>query len=115
MRSVSFFIVQFSQRKEVKVLYYNQYPQYGQQNIVKVNGENGARTFQLMPNSSALLLDETQPVVWLVQTDGAGYKTCTPYGIKPYEKPESDLELRVRRIEEMLNAKSNTSGNASCE
>ena len=41
--------------------------------IVKVNGENGARAYQLAPNSSALLLDESSPIVWLVQSDGAGY------------------------------------------
>ena len=29
--------------------------------IVKVNGENGARAYQLAPNSSALLLDESAP------------------------------------------------------
>lgn len=93
-------------------MYYQQFPQYGQQNIIKVNGENGARAYQMMPNSSALLLDETQPVIWLVQTDGAGYKTCTPYTIKPFEKPENELEMRVRKIEEMLYAKSNSSSNA---
>ena len=39
--------------------------------IVKVNCENGARTYQLAPNSSALLLDESSQIVWLVQSDGA--------------------------------------------
>ena len=53
--------------------------------IVKVNGENGARAYQLAPNSSALLLDESAPIVWLVQSDGAGYKTITPYSITPYQ------------------------------
>lgn len=31
--------------------------------IVKVNGENGARAYQLAPNSSALLLDELMDVI----------------------------------------------------
>ena len=53
--------------------------------IVKVNGENGARAYQLAPNSSALLLNESSPIVWLVQSDGAGYKTITPYSITPYQ------------------------------
>ena len=55
---------------------YNGYPQmrqYGtqRQEVVRVNGEGGANAYQLMPNSSALLLDETAPIVWLVTTDGA--------------------------------------------
>ena len=76
--------------------YFNPYQQFGQpqltqnqlsvhpQQIVRVNGENGARAFQMAPNSSALLLDESNPIVWLSQSDGAGYKTVTPYRIEPY-------------------------------
>lgn len=80
--------------------------------IVKVNGENGARAFQMAPNSNTLLLDETAPIVWVAQTDGAGYKTVTPYTITPY-KPEppvdiKDLDARIKRLEEVLNDKSNT-------
>lgn len=37
--------------------------------VVTVNGENGAQAYPLAPNSSALLLDESQPLVWLVKTD----------------------------------------------
>ena len=54
--------------------------------IVKVNGRNGAEMFQMAPNSSALLLDESAPMIWLAQTDGAGYKTLTAYDIKPHEE-----------------------------
>ena len=73
--------------------------------IIHVNGENGATAFQMMPNSQALLLDDTAPLVWLAQTDGAGYKTLTPYEIKPYEKKEpiKSLEERIERLEAMLN------------
>ena len=85
------------------------YPyQYGfqqsRQEIIRVNGENGARAFQLPPNSSALLLDETNPIVWLAQTDGAGYKQLTAYKIEPYTpaRPE-DLEARIKRLEELFN------------
>lgn len=81
--------------------------------IIHVNGENGARALQMMPNSQALLLDDTAPIVWLAQTDGAGYKTVTPYTITPYQaEPEisvKDLDMRLRKIEEVINnAKSNT-------
>ena len=80
--------------------------------ITTVNGENGARAFNLPPNSRTLLLDENAPIVWFVQTDGAGYKTLTPYTITPYQ-PEvpvdaKSLEARIKRLEDMLNEKSNT-------
>ena len=32
--------------------------------IIKVNGEAGARNFRMAPNSSALLADETAAIVW---------------------------------------------------
>ena len=84
------------------------------QEIVRVNGENGAKAYQLAPNSSALLLDESAPLVWLVQTDGAGYKTAVPYTIAPYQSHPSpdlnDLEERIKRLEEMLNGKKPDAG-----
>lgn len=82
---------------------------YGQpqkQDIVKVNGENGARAYQMQPNSSVLLLDETQPIIWLKMTDGAGYPTINAYKIEPYTPEvvtQNDLEKRVKRLEELFN------------
>ena len=80
--------------------------------IIHVNGENGARAFQMMPNSQALLLDDTAPLVWLASTDGAGYKTVVPYTITPY-KPKvinlEDVEARLTKVEELIrNEQSNT-------
>ncbi len=37
------------------------------------------------PNSSALLLDKTAPIVWYAQTDGTGYLTVTPFDIVPHQ------------------------------
>lgn len=93
---------------------YNPYQTYNQfqnpQQVVKVNGRNGAEMYQIPANSSVLLLDETAPIVWLKQTDGAGYPTLSPYTITPYE-PETpvdvhSLEERVKKLEEAINDKS---------
>ena len=48
-----------------------------QQQVVRVNGENGAKAYNIGANSSALLLVETGLMVWLVTSDGAGYKTVS--------------------------------------
>lgn len=87
--------------------------------ILKVNGKNGAEALQMGPNSSVLLLDETNPIVWLAQTDSAGYKTLTPYSISLYEpEPPVDVKALEQRIttletllERMVNNESNSSGN----
>lgn len=76
--------------------------------IIHVNGENGARAFRMAPNSNAILLDDTAPVVWLVQSDGAGYHTATPYTIAPMVQAQPEdtiksLENRLSRLEEIIN------------
>lgn len=92
----------------------NQYQAQPQQ-IIKVSGEPGARAYQMPANSSVLLLDEQQPVVWLKTTDGAGYPQLTPYRIEPYEpEPVPDLkciEERIKRLEDMIDGKPNTRKN----
>lgn len=56
-----------------------------EEHTVKVNGRPGAEAYQLAPNSDKLLLDSSAPIVWLVQTDGAGYKTLTPYDMYEHD------------------------------
>ena len=75
--------------------------------VVKVNGENGARAYNLGANSSALLLDESGLMVWLVTSDGAGYRTVSAYDITPHQAtpaPDySTLEQRIARLEGLIN------------
>ena len=90
-------------------------PQHSE--VIRVNGENGAKSYPLAPNSSALLLDENNPIVWLVQSDGAGYRTATPYTISAYEyeTPKNEfetLEKRIEKLEEIINEKSDIKSNA---
>ena len=77
--------------------------------VTRVNGRNGADAFRMAPNSSILLMDENDPIVWLKQTDGAGYATVTPYTVTPYQAAApvdvAGLENRVKRLEEMLSGK----------
>jgi hypothetical protein len=79
------------------------------QQVTRVSGQNGAQAYTLPPNSSALLLDETAPIVWLKTTDGAGYPTLTPYDIIPHQTPTpvdaSSLEARIKKLEDMIYAK----------
>ena len=85
------------------------------QEVVRVNGKNGADAYQMAPNSSILLLDETAPVIWLKTTDGASYPTVTGYKITPIETKittpiessnYTDLESRIAKLEEIVNGKS---------
>ena len=78
-----------------------------QQQVVRVNGENGAKAYGIGANSSALLLDESGTMVWLITSDGAGYKSVSAYDIVPHKaEPSPDygsLETRIKRLEEIIN------------
>ena len=84
--------------------------------VVRVNGRNGAEAYGLGPNSSALLLDEGGTLVWLVTTDGAGYKTVAPYDITPHkDTPMPDfgtLESRIAKLEAFMNEYSSDTATA---
>lgn len=78
--------------------------------IIRVTGRRGAEALQMAPASGVLALDETAPLVWLIQTDSAGIKTLTPYTITLYAEPVpvsvDELSARLARLEEILSAKS---------
>lgn len=95
-----------------QMMWGQQRPQLPQQQVTRVSGQNGAQAYALPPNSSALLLDDTAPIVWLKTTDGAGYPTLTPYDIVPHQIPTpvdaSSLEARIKKLEDMIYAKPDT-------
>ena len=96
---------------------YQQFPVGPQMQVTKVNGEPGARSFQIGPNSSALLLDENGTIVWLVTSDGAGYKTVAAYDIVPHQeatKPDwNALDARITKLEGMIHAANTTDSSAT--
>ena len=100
---------------------YQQNPmqQMPKQEVIKVNGENGARAFPIGPNSSAMLLDESGLIVWLITSDGAGYKSVMAYDITPHKTaPTPDyntLEQRIERLEGIINANTSDTSTARRE
>lgn len=95
--------------------YYNQYSQQPQQmqkyELVHVKGQGGANTLvnQMAPNSGVVAMDDTAPLVWLCQVDGAGCRTTQPFDISLHqEAPAVDvksLEERIARLEAVINDK----------
>ena len=87
-----------------------------QQDITSVNGKAGAQAYAMGPNSKALLLDSTAPLLWVKVTDGAGYATLDGYDLVPHveKTPEdaakdmvADLDKRLTKIETLLEVISN--------
>lgn len=82
---------------------FNLYGQQKPQQVVQVDGYNGASTFKMGPDSSALLLDQSGDKVWLVKTDGAGYKSVIqPYAISPILNNNNNNTYDFSQYEERL-------------
>ena len=85
--------------------------------VTKVNGRAGADNYQLPPNSDDILLDMNEPIIYFIQSDGAGYKTVTSYDISLHKdvNPQDQykaLEDRILKLEEEVrNGKSNYRSN----
>lgn len=97
------------------------YPQYSgyqqRRQIVRVNGRAGADMFQMPPNSQDLLLDETAPIIYFVQTDGAGYKTVAAFDLTPHQDETAvdirSLEQRISALEGAIKHEPDSSSNAT--
>lgn len=79
-----------------------------QQQVIQVDGRASIDTLQMSPNSSILIMDKSQPIVWLCVSDGLGKVTASAYDITPHQDiPPVDvnaLEQRISALETMLTA-----------
>ena len=48
-------------------------------NIIKVSGMDGAKAYQLPPNSFVVLLHDSEDVMYIKSTDGAGFPTIRTF------------------------------------
>ena len=59
--------------------YYNQpmnnqpFPQQTPQNLIRVNGIEGAKAYQMSANSTVALFDTNEDIMYVKTTDGAGF------------------------------------------
>lgn len=59
---------------------YNPYMNlYQGESLVRVNGIDGARAYQMRPNSTVALFDANDDYFFLKQTDGAGFPTIRTF------------------------------------
>ena len=78
-----------------------------QTEIQKVNGKESANAFPLMPNSSIILLDIKDPLIYVVVSDASGYKTVSTFDVIPHveQEPADQFQLlsdRIAKIEERM-------------
>jgi hypothetical protein len=97
---------------------YNQYNPYGvnygmqygnqfqnqqaQSNLIKVNGIEGAKAYQMNANSSVALFDANNDIFYVKNTDGAGFPTIKAFSFTPLDVEQSNTEYVTRKEFEEL-------------
>ena len=90
------------------------------QQVLQASGKASIDAIRMAPNSSALVMDTTAPLVWLCTSDSLGNVTSVAYDITPHkEAPPVDvagLETRIaeieKRMEELSHADQSNARNA---
>ena len=57
--------------------------------LIRVTGMDGARAYQMPPNSTVALFDGGQDVFYVKTTDGAGFPTIRAYSFQPMEQAQA--------------------------
>lgn len=81
--------------------------------LVSVTGIEGAKAYQLPPNSSMPLFDQDNDLLYLKTTDSAGYPTIKTFAFKPTDEPKhaapeqeyvprSEFDALVAEVKELM-------------
>ena len=79
--------------------------------ILEANGKTSINALKMAPNSSALIADTTEPIIWKCVSDSLGNVTATAWDISPHKSEEEikqenvnaailDMNARLKRLEE---------------
>ena len=55
------------------------FPQEQTQNLIRVNGIDGAKTYQMSANSTVALFDSNEDIMYIKTTDGAGFPSIRTF------------------------------------
>lgn len=79
--------------------------------LIRVTGMDGAKAYQMAPNSCVPLFDADKDIMYVKSTDGAGFPTIRTFSFAPIEVKQastteyvtrSELEEFERSIREMV-------------
>ena len=86
--------------------------------LIKVTGLDGAKAYQMPPNSVVALFDANNDIFYVKSTDGAGFPTIRAFRFAPVSVEQSNNDYVTRtefnQLKEMiLNGKQSISGEQS--
>lgn len=68
-------------------------------NLIRVTGMDGAKAYQMQPNSTVALFDSSEDIMYIKSTDGAGFPTIRTFGFAPIEQPANPGNDFISRAE----------------
>lgn len=74
-------------------------PQIQTQNLIRVNGIEGAKAYQMSANSIVSLFDANEDIMYIKSTDGAGFPSIRTFSfteVKEQNKPISKVDYISR-------------------
>lgn len=78
------------------------YNYYNNQQLIRVTGLEGAKAYQMTPNSAVALFDGNEDIFYIKTTDGAGFPTIRAFKFEPIETNTSSVEYVSRSEFEAL-------------
>ena len=74
-------------------------PQIQTQNLIRVNGIEGAKAYQMSANSIVSLFDANEDIMYIKSTDGAGFPSIRTFSfteVKEENKPSQQVDYISR-------------------
>lgn len=75
------------------------FPQIQTQNLIRVNGIEGAKAYQMSANSIVSLFDANEDIMYIKSTDGAGFPSIRTFSfteVKEENKPAQQVDYISR-------------------
>ena len=80
--------------------YYNSYFQPQRQELIKVNGIEGAKNYPLSPGSTIALFDAESDIMYIKSMDAGGFPSIRIFTFsEAISTPPSDVETRISSLE----------------
>ena len=92
--------------------YYNFQPFQQKQELIRVNGLEGAKNYPLSPGSTVPLFDAESDIMYIKSMDAGGFPSIRTFTFSEViSTPPSDVETRISSLEtEMANLKEALNG-----
>lgn len=74
-------------------------PQRNAPQLIRVTGMEGAKAYQMPPNSVVPLFDADNDIMYVKSTDGAGFPTIRAFAFQPVEDKPEQVQQYVTRDE----------------